>query len=90
VLEISGEGLPAVRIYVEADNLIARQAFAIATPEGPPMQAEEVFSDYRRVEGIQVPFKAELLHNGRPILSRTLTSVTINGPIDDALFRRPQ
>ena len=91
VLEISGEGLLSpVRIYVDADHVIARQTFAIPAPEGPALQAEEAFSDYRRVEGIQVPFKAELLHNGRPILSRTLTSVTINGPLDDALFRRPQ
>ena len=90
VLEVSGEGLPPVKLFVDAQTLIARQAFTIAAPQGPPLQAEEVFSDYRRVESIQVPFKAELLHNGRPILSRTLTSVTLNGPLDDALFRRPQ
>ena len=54
------------------------------------MQAVEVYSDYRRVDGIHVPFMAELLHNGRPILSRTLTKVAINGPLDDTLFTRPQ
>jgi hypothetical protein len=51
---------------------------------------EEVFSDYREVQGIHVPFEAQLLHNGQPILKRTFTSVTLNGPVSDTLFARPQ
>ena len=90
VIEISGEGLPPVRLYIDMLNLIARQSFSIAGPDGRPMDAVEVYSDYRRVDGLQVPFMAELLHNGRPILSRTLTKVAVNGPLDDTLFSRPQ
>lgn len=90
VLEISGEGQSPVKLYIDPQNLIARQAFSIAAPDGRSIEAVEVYSDYRRVEGIQVPFMAELLHNSRAILSRTLTRVTINSPLDDALFTRPQ
>jgi hypothetical protein len=79
-----------VKLYVDAQNLIARQAFSISGPDGRALQAVEVYSDYRPVEGVQVPFMAELHHNGRPILSRTLTKVAINTPVDNSLFSRPQ
>jgi hypothetical protein len=55
-----------------------------------PVQAEERFSDYRSVEGIRIPFSAEVRRDGRPLLDRTLTRVVINGPVDEQLFARPQ
>jgi hypothetical protein len=54
------------------------------------LQADEVFSDYRPVNGVQVAFKAEVRRNGRTILDRVLTDVRINGSIDPKLFERPQ
>jgi hypothetical protein len=89
VIELSGEGLSPVTLHVNAQNQITSQSFTLPAPEGRSVRAEEVFSDYRAVDGVQVPFKAELLHDGRPILSRTLTSVIFNSPIDDKLFARP-
>jgi hypothetical protein len=89
VVEIAGPGLAPVRLYIDAQGLIARQSFAAMGPDGRPVQAEEVFSDYRRVDGILVPFKAELLRNGRVMLTRTLRQVSVNAPVDDALFLRP-
>jgi hypothetical protein len=37
-----------------------------------------------------VPFRADVRRAGQVILSRTLTQVSLNTPIDDALFARPQ
>jgi hypothetical protein len=90
VIEISGAQVAPVRLYIDPQNLIARQMFSAAGPDGRPVQAEEVFSDYRRIDGIQVPFKAEVVRNGRVILARTLKTVALNSPLDDALFARPK
>jgi hypothetical protein len=90
VLEFSGPQLPGVRMFIDNQHLIARQSFATPGPEGKPVQADEVFADYRPVAGVQVPFRADVRHGGRVILSRTLTHVALNGPVDDALFTRPQ
>jgi len=90
VVEISGPQLPGVRMYIDSQNLIARQSFSTPGPDGKPIQADEVFSDYRRVDGVQVPFRADVRRGGQVILSRTLTSVLLNTPLDDALFARPQ
>jgi hypothetical protein len=90
VLEISGPQLPPMRMYIDSENLIARQSFSTPGPDGKAVQADEVFSDYRRADGVQVPFRADVRRGGQVILSRTLTSVSLNTPIDDALFARPQ
>jgi hypothetical protein len=90
VLEISGEGLAPVRLYIDPQGLIARQSFSTPGPDGRPVTAEEVFSDYRSVSGVMVPFKAELVRDGRVMLTRTLRNVTLNTPVDPQLFVRPQ
>ena len=90
VLEVSGTGLPPVKLYVDSQSLVARQSFQTPAPDGKQIQAEEIFSDYRAVDGVQVPFRADVRRNGTLILSRTLTNVTFNSPLDDTLFVRPQ
>jgi zinc protease len=90
LLEISGAQLAPVTLYVDPQNLIARQSFSAAGPDGRPVQAEEAFSDYRPVNGVQVPFKAEVSRGGRVILSRLLKNVALNTTLDDMLFARPQ
>jgi len=89
VLEISGEGLGPVRLYIDRDSRIVRQTYTTPGPDGRPSRAEEVFSDYRRVNGIEVPFKASVLRDGRLILDRTLKSVTFNTTVDATLFQQP-
>ena len=86
VLEISGPAIDRVRLFIDASMLIAGQAYSRPDPTGRPMLTEEVFSDYRVVNGVRVPFEAQLLQNGQPILKRTLTNVAINGPVSDTLF----
>ena len=90
VLEISGSGLMPVRLYIDDDGLIAKQAFTSAGPDGRRLPTEEVFSDYRVVNGVRVPFEATLMRNGRPVVKRSLDRVVINGPVDASLFEKPR
>jgi zinc protease len=89
VLEISGSGVDRVRLYVDAENLVTGQAYSRPDPSGRQVLSEELFSDYRLVNGVRVPFEAQLLQNGQPVLKRTLTNVVFNGPVSDTLFARP-
>lgn len=51
---------------------------------------EQVFSDYRDVEGIKIPFTIRTLVNGVPQSEVTVESVEFNAAIDDAIFRMPK
>ncbi|MBI2187857.1 MAG: insulinase family protein [Acidobacteria bacterium] len=89
VLEVSGTDFPPVRLYIDRDARIARQNYTALGPDGLPMKIEEVFSDYRSVDNVSVPFKASVLSNGRLIIERAITSVTFNTRIDEKLFDQP-
>jgi hypothetical protein len=65
---------------------VLRQQYTPAGADGP---AEDEYSDYRRVNGIQVPFKAVVRRPGAPPLERTITTLQYNVPLPAGLFARP-
>ena len=96
-LEISGVGLEPVQLHVDEQMLIVRQVFWTAGPPARgggaprPVRAEEVFSDYRTVNGVRVPFQAAVVRDGRTVVKRVLTRVTFNDPsVTPALFAMPR
>jgi zinc protease len=89
VLEVRGPGLDPLRLYIDRDYRIVRQTYTTPGPDGRPTRAEELFSDYRKVNGIDVPFKASVLRDGQKILDRTIKSVTFNTAVDVMLFQQP-
>jgi zinc protease len=89
VLEIGGPQLEPVRLFVDNDNLIVAQAYSTVAPNNRRLRNEEVFSDYRVVSGVRVPFRAQLLQGGRPVVSRVIKNVSFNVPVADSLFARP-
>lgn len=90
VVEIGGGAAPQpVRLFIDGQGLVVRQVYTDTDPAGRRVQIEEVFSDYRAVDGIQVPFHAELRHNGTAVLDRVITSVKINSDVDPKMFEKP-
>ena len=89
VLEISSAIMSPVRLYVDRTFRIVRQSYAAVGPDGLPMKIEEVFSDYRVVDNVAVPFRASVLSDGKVILERTIKTVTFNTRIDEKLFEQP-
>jgi hypothetical protein len=90
VLEFSGRGVDPIRFYISGDGLIAKQSFSTPGPDGKPLQVEELFSDYRVVNGVRVPFVAQLRRGGQSVMKRTLKNVTINASLAPSLFTRPE
>ena len=89
VLEIRSAEMAPVKLYVDSKSLVVRQAFETPGPDGRPVVADESFTDYRPIDGVQVPFRADVRRAGVLILSRTLSTVAFNQPLDDKLFIRP-
>ena len=50
------------------------------------------YSDFRSVEGLSLPFKMTATFDGQPFpaLSATIETITINGQIDPATFKKPK
>lgn len=88
VVELSATDLDPMLLYVDPDtHLIAKQTYVAGGP-GRPL-VEEVFSDYRPVDGVQVAFSTLVRIHGEAVLERTVTRFTINGPVGPTTFKRP-
>ncbi len=87
-LELSGNDMDPFILYVDpATNLIAKETYVASGP-GRPL-VEEIYSDYRPVDGVQVAFGAAIRQGGRQVVERRVTAFTINTLLDPALFKRP-
>ena len=61
-------------------------------PDGDFGQVVKIFSDFRIVNGVTLPFKVAATFNGEPWKeqSSTIESITINGTVDPAVFEKPK
>ena len=87
-LECSGAALDPMILYIDpVTHLVARQSY-VPGGAGQPL-VEEIFSDYRPVDGVQIAFSAEIRRGGETILQRRVTTIRLNEPLGPTLFKRP-
>jgi zinc protease len=85
-VEITGDGIDPVNVFVDAaSGLVLRQTYRLQTGG----TAEELFTDYRDVNGLNVAFKAAVRRNGLPVLERVLSDFRVNPPLRAGLFEKP-
>jgi zinc protease len=87
-LELSGEGLEPVVMYIDSTtSQVVKQAYVVNGP-GKPL-VEEIFSDHKTVNGVQVAFSASVRQDGQAVLERKVIDIKINAPLNSTLFERP-
>jgi zinc protease len=102
VLQISGADLDPVQLHIDEQMLLVKQSYSTTPPAPPPgrggrasaprqVRVEEVFSDYRSVNGIKVPFEASVVQDGRTLMRRVVTRIAFNDPsVTPQLFDPPR
>jgi zinc protease len=87
-LELSANTVEPFVLYIDPEtNLIEKEAYVSGEP-GQPL-VEEIYSDYRPVDGVQVAFSGSMRRAGKRVVSRRVTAFTINTLFDPSLFKRP-
>jgi hypothetical protein len=88
-IEFSGPNLDPMVLYIDpTTHLVVGQTYVTGKGAGGPV-VEELFSDYRPIDGVQIAFTTRVRVRGELVLERRVTSLKINSPIDPALFTRP-
>jgi hypothetical protein len=85
-IEISGGGMLPLTLLINRDNGLIEKARYLADPEG---RSEEAYSDYRNVNGIQVPFHTVVRRAGLSPLQRDVKTVRFNVALPPGLFTKP-
>jgi spore coat protein CotH len=83
-VEISGAG-ESVRVeFDEATGLPLRQIYK------SPSDVKETYTDWRDVDGVKLPFKAEIERDGRKMADVSVSEMKLNtGLTADELSKRP-
>jgi hypothetical protein len=92
VIALSSEESPEVRLHIDPQTAsVVKVAYETRLPnDRTPRPTEEVFSDYRTVDGVSLPFKGVVVRAGMVVLERQLTSVQVNPVISADLFVKPR
>jgi hypothetical protein len=85
-IEISGGGMIPLTLLINRDSGLIEKARYLADPEG---RSEEAYSDYRNVNGIQVPFHTVVRRAGLSPLQRDVKTVRFNVALPPGLFTKP-
>jgi zinc protease len=85
-VELSGGGMSPLTLFVNRDNgLIEKARYAV---DGGG-RSEEIYSDYRNVGGIQVPFHTVVRRAGAPAIERDVRKIHFNVALPPGLFVKP-
>jgi hypothetical protein len=78
-----------VKIYFDAKTRLPVKKVYTAAVMGPPGEVEELYSDYREVSGVKLPFKTLILQGGQKRAEQTTTELKINPGVPDSAYRKP-
>jgi zinc protease len=87
-MEFAGDDLDPIVLYTDAgSNLVVKQTYVAGGPGSPLI--EELFGDYRAVNGIQISHAATVRARGEVVLERKIAEFALNRPLAASLFTRP-
>ncbi len=90
VIEISADKGPSVRLWIdEKSGDILKQSYQSAALTGAPSEVEQVFSDYRDVDGLRAPFKVTVVAGGKEFAQVEVGEIHYNTGLDKAALLKP-
>jgi hypothetical protein len=88
IVDVSGPGV-TMRWFVDPQSgKIVRETYKAVGQSGP-FEGETAFSDWKAVEGLNLPFHRTNKQNGQDSSTVQFTSFQINPPVDMKIFERP-
>lgn len=78
-----------LKLYIDTQsNFIVKRA-GQRSRGAEKIDVEDIYSDYRAVDGVQIPFKIVSSAGGNKVADVTMNSVKINTGVKDEVFKKP-
>lgn len=75
--------------YIDAENFVVLKVKGSLNYQGSKLETETLYSNYKPVDGIIMPFSMESKLNGQTQSQIVVTEYLFNQEIDDSIFRKP-
>lgn len=78
----------SVKLYIDAKTAMIVKKVSRRRMQGGPTDVEESYSDYRAVNGVQVPYKTVGYAEGKKVSETTVKEISVNAGVKEELFKR--
>lgn len=75
--------------YIDAESYLTSRMVAFSDYNGEILRGETVLSDYRKIDGISVPFRTEVIYDGDLLMTTIVDKVEFDPVIENNYFSRP-
>jgi zinc protease len=84
------EGSRTARLVFDEGGLPSEMLLETSSTKGLPIAVEEILEDFRVVDGLKMPFRIRILHNGQPATLVTVQELKVNSglKIEDLIKRQ--
>ena len=90
-VQITGPGNQSVTLELGADGLPAKLIYEAQGAGGKPSKIEAVYSDWREVDNVKLPFKSTITQDGRKFGDLVTSELKLNnGFKPEELARKPE
>ena len=79
-----------ITAFIDADNYVILKTDSKMKIQDVDREAETVFSNYKYVDDILVPFSIETKMDGKTVMQMVLEDVKYNVDLDDSIFEMPE
>lgn len=89
-VKVASAGHKDISLYFDKENsLLVKSARRSVDANGREVFLESVFSNYKAVDGIQVPMKLTMYHDGKRFLDGVVTEMRHLEKVEDKQFEKP-
>ncbi|NWF50885.1 MAG: outer membrane lipoprotein-sorting protein [Ignavibacteriaceae bacterium] len=89
VIELVKPSGNTYKYYLDARNYVILKTSTSLEYGGSPRLNEYIFSNYKKVQGILVPFKTDIVVDKQMVVQYVFDDISFNRVIEDALFQPP-
>jgi outer membrane lipoprotein-sorting protein len=90
VLKLTRPNGDIITAYIDAENYVALKTDSKMKIQDVDREAETIFSNYKYVDGILVPFSIETKMDGKTVMQMVLEDVKYNTDLPDSIFEMPE
>ena len=90
VLQLTRPNGDIITSYIDAENFVILKTKSKMKMQGVETEAETIFSNYKYIDDILVPFSLETKMNGETVMQMVFDEITYNKDLDDSIFEMPQ
>lgn len=90
VLKLTRPNGDIITSYIDSENYVILKTKSKMKIQGVDTEAETIFSNYKYIDEILVPFSIETKMNGKTVMQMTFDEFKYNINLDDSIFDMPE